>query len=172
LRINIVLFSIISSQIDRLARFAATEEGGIPSDIQLFDIFSKQTQLVYEARPEMPIQDVIALQVSLLNVTISCYPGNLANVDQVLKTASDKLATSSESKGLVFFLFLFFIFGLQSIMMMMMMMNDDDDVRLDKQNTAGGKQLIKLLSIPVDNFNCAQAGELPSPAVAPLVLCP
>jgi len=121
LRINIVLFSIISSQIDRLARFAATEEGGIPSDIQLFDIFSKQTQLVYEARPEMPIQDVIALQVSLLNMTISCYPGNLANVDQVLKTASDKLATSSESKGLVFY-FYSFIFGLQSIMMMMMMM--------------------------------------------------
>jgi len=121
LRINIFLFSIISSQIDRLARFAATEEGGIPSDIQLFDIFSKQTQLVYEARPEMPIQDVIALQVSLLNMTISCYPGNLANVDQVLKTASDKLATSSESKGLVFY-FYSFIFGLQSIMMMMMMM--------------------------------------------------
>ena len=101
------MFSIISSQIDRLARFAATEEGGIPSDIQLFDIFSKQTQLVYEARPEMPIQDVIALQVSLLNMTISCYPGNLANVDQVLKTASDKLATSSESKGLVFFIFIY-----------------------------------------------------------------
>jgi len=121
LRINIFLFSIISSLIDRLARFAATEEGGIPSDIQLFDIFSKQTQLVYEARPEMPIQDVIALQVSLLNMTISCYPGNLANVDQVLKTASDKLVTSSESKGLVFY-FYSFIFGLQSIMMMMMMM--------------------------------------------------
>ena len=120
MRINIFLFSIISSQIDRLARFAATEEGGIPSDIQLFDIFSKQTQLVYEARPEMPIQDVIALQISLLNMTISCYPGNLANVDQVLKTASDKLATSSESKGLVFY-FYSFIFGLQSIMMMMMM---------------------------------------------------
>ena len=119
--IHVFLFSIISSLIDRLARFAATEEGGIPSDIQLFDIFSKQTQLVYEARPEMPIQDVIALQVSLLNVTISCYPGNLANVDQVLKTASDKLATSSESKGLVFY-FYSFIFGLQSIMMMMMMM--------------------------------------------------
>ena len=118
----------------------------------------------------MPIQDVIALQVSLLNMTISCYPGNLANVDQVLKTASDKLATSSESKGLVFILFLFIYFWLA--------VNndddddDDDDVRLDKQNTAAGKQLIKLLSIPVDNFNCAQAGELPSPAVAPLVLCP
>jgi len=26
-------------------------------------------------------------------------------------------------------------------------------LRLDKQNTAAGKQLIKLLSIPVDNFN-------------------
>jgi len=91
--------SIISSLIDRLARFAATEEGGIPSDISLFDIFSKQTQLVYEARPDMPVQDVIALQVSLLNMTISCYPGNLANIDQVLKVTNEKIAASSESKG-------------------------------------------------------------------------
>ena len=118
LRINIFLFSIISSLIDRLARFAATEEGGIPSDIQLFDIFSKQTQLVYEARPEMPIQDVIALQVSLLNMTISCYPGNLANVDQVLKTS---LPLPRRAKGWFLFYFYLFIFGLQSIMIMMML---------------------------------------------------
>lgn len=91
--------SIISSLIDRLARFATTEEGGIPSDIQLFDIFSKQTQLVYDARPDMPIQDVIALQVSLLNMAISCYPGNLANIDQVLKVTNEKIAASPENKG-------------------------------------------------------------------------
>jgi len=47
----------------------------------------------------MLLQDVIALQVSLLNMTISCYPSNLKNVDQVLKTTNDKLASSSESKA-------------------------------------------------------------------------
>jgi len=47
----------------------------------------------------MPLQDVIALQVSLLNMSISCYPGNLDHVDQVLKTTNDKIQASSENKG-------------------------------------------------------------------------
>ena len=38
------IFNIIISLIDRLALFATREDetGGIPSDIQLFDIFSKE----------------------------------------------------------------------------------------------------------------------------------
>lgn len=115
--------SIVTSLIDRLARYAANEEGGIPQDIPLFDIFSKQIQQIFVARPDMALQDIIALQVSLLSMSISCYPGNLDYVDLVLKITNDKLSTSSESKG------------------------------LDKQNSAAGKQLIKLLSIPVENFN-------------------
>jgi len=34
--------------IDRLARFATTEEEGIPEDVPLFEIFSKQIQAVYD----------------------------------------------------------------------------------------------------------------------------
>lgn len=44
-----------------------------------------------QARPDLSIQDVTALLVSLTNLSLSCYPDRLEYVDQVLGFARDKI---------------------------------------------------------------------------------
>ena len=50
----------------------ATREGGfgIPSEIKLFTIFSEQVAKVIQTREEMPPEDVVSLQVSLINLAL------------------------------------------------------------------------------------------------------
>jgi vacuolar protein sorting-associated protein 35 len=43
-----------------------------------------------QARPDLTIQDITALLVSLTNLSVSCYPDRLEYVDQVLAFAHDK----------------------------------------------------------------------------------
>ena len=59
--------NIIISLIDRLALYAQREDesGGIPSDIQLFDIFSKEIEYIISDRRDMPPEDIVSLQVRL-----------------------------------------------------------------------------------------------------------
>lgn len=51
---------------------------------------SKLTR-VAQARPDLSIQDVTALLVSLTNLSLSCYPDRLEYVDQVLGFARNKI---------------------------------------------------------------------------------
>ena len=79
--------NIIIALIDRLALFAHREDGpGIPTDIKLFDIFSQQVATVIQSRQDMPSEDVVSLQVSLINLTMKCYPDRVDYVDKVLET--------------------------------------------------------------------------------------
>lgn len=76
--------TIIMAMIDRLALYAVSESAGTEiADIPLFDIFSEQVANVILARPEMPIEDVVALQVSLVNLAVKCYPLKAEYVDKV-----------------------------------------------------------------------------------------
>ena len=60
--------------IVRLAQFATKEDSpGIPCDIQLFNIFSDEISSIIRARPEMPPEDVVILEVSLINFAHKCY---------------------------------------------------------------------------------------------------
>lgn len=82
--------NIIISLIDRLAQFAQNEEGtGIPSEIQLFDIFSQQIAQVIQNRPDMPPEDIVSLQVALINLALKCYPDKVDYVDKVLETTEE-----------------------------------------------------------------------------------
>ena len=67
--------NIIISLIDRLALFATREDetGGIPSDIQLFDVFSKEIANIITAKKDMPPEDIVSLQASFW------IPNNLRN---------------------------------------------------------------------------------------------
>ncbi|VDK25829.1 unnamed protein product [Anisakis simplex] len=56
--------NVLIALIDRLAIYATCEGGGIPSDLPLFDIFSKQVESVVASREEMPPADIVDLQVS------------------------------------------------------------------------------------------------------------
>ncbi|KAK2143062.1 hypothetical protein LSH36_881g01009 [Paralvinella palmiformis] len=82
--------NIIIALIDRLAMFANKEEGtGIPSDIQLFDIFSQQIAQVIQSRQDMPPEDIVSLQVALVNLALKCYKDRTDYVDKVLETTED-----------------------------------------------------------------------------------
>ncbi|KAF6041131.1 VPS35 [Bugula neritina] len=73
-----------------LAQFATRDEGtGIPSDIQLFEIFSAQINQVVQNRPDMPPEDIVSLNVALINLALKCYPGRYDFVDKVLETTEE-----------------------------------------------------------------------------------
>jgi vacuolar protein sorting-associated protein 35 len=57
--------NIIISLIDRLALYAQREDetGGIPNDIQLFDIFSRENANIISGKKDMPPEDIVSLQV-------------------------------------------------------------------------------------------------------------
>lgn len=43
------------------------------------------------------MQDITALLVSIINLSLSCYPDRLDYVDQVLGYAHEKIRTSTET---------------------------------------------------------------------------
>lgn len=58
----------------------------------MFEVFWHQVVELIRARPDLSIQDITALLVSLTNLSLSCYPDRLEYVDQVLAFASEKVA--------------------------------------------------------------------------------
>ncbi|KAF9112984.1 Vacuolar protein sorting-associated protein 35 [Mortierella sp. AM989] len=73
---------------------------GIPEDVKLFEIFWGKIVELVKFRPDLSIQDITALLVSLINLSLSCYPDNLGYADQVLGFAKEKTAEYSESPEL------------------------------------------------------------------------
>ncbi|KAG1741778.1 vacuolar protein sorting-associated protein 35 [Suillus paluster] len=73
---------------------------GVPENVQLFEVFWKQVVELIKARPDLSIQDITALLVSLTNLSLSCYPDRLEYVDQILGFAHDKIKEFSESPDL------------------------------------------------------------------------
>jgi vacuolar protein sorting-associated protein 35 len=86
---------------------------GIPVDVKLFEVFWQQVvelikvcsprfiyllsaHVIVQARPDLPIQDITALLVSLTNLSLSCYPDRLDYVDQILGFAHDKVKEFAE----------------------------------------------------------------------------
>ncbi|CAG0880651.1 unnamed protein product [Darwinula stevensoni] len=92
LHLNVNVKNIIISLLDRLALFAKKEDGGgIPSGIHLFDIFSEQVAMIIKSRPDMPLEDIVSLQISLLNMAHKCYPSQSDYVDRILQSMNDVL---------------------------------------------------------------------------------
>ncbi|ETW87758.1 hypothetical protein HETIRDRAFT_469988 [Heterobasidion irregulare TC 32-1] len=73
---------------------------GVPEDVKLFEVFWEQVVQLIKARPDLSIQDVTALLVSLTNLSLSCYPDRLEYVDQVLGFARDKIKEFEDSPDL------------------------------------------------------------------------
>ncbi|KAG1325273.1 hypothetical protein G6F62_008641 [Rhizopus arrhizus] len=69
---------------------------GIPEDVELFVVFWGQIVELVKARPDMTVQDLTALLVSLINLSLSCYPEKLDYVDQILAFAKDKVLEFSD----------------------------------------------------------------------------
>ncbi|KAI9278650.1 vacuolar protein sorting-associated protein 35 [Phascolomyces articulosus] len=73
---------------------------GIPEDVELFVVFWEQVVELVKARPDLSIQDLTALLVSMTNLSLSCYPERLEYVDQILTYAKDKVIEYSDSPDL------------------------------------------------------------------------
>ncbi|KAK9856067.1 uncharacterized protein MYU51_001903 [Penicillium brevicompactum] len=82
----------------------ATENGhdakpGIPAEVKLYDIFYDQVVNLIKRRA-LPIQDTMALLVSLVNLALNIYPDRLEYVDQVLDFATQKTAEYTDHADL------------------------------------------------------------------------
>ncbi|KAI6046979.1 vacuolar protein sorting-associated protein 35 [Pisolithus marmoratus] len=75
------------------------KEEGAPN-VQLFEVFWKQVVELIKARPDLSIQDITALFVSLTNLSLSCYPDRLEYVDQILGFTHEKIKEFSKSPDL------------------------------------------------------------------------
>lgn len=62
---------------------------GLPTEVKLYDIFYDQVVNLIKTRG-LPIQDTMALLVSLVNLALNIYPERLEYVDQVLDFATQK----------------------------------------------------------------------------------
>ncbi|KAF1352219.1 vacuolar protein sorting-associated protein 35 [Delphinella strobiligena] len=84
---------------------AAQENGevkksrGIPDNVRLFEVFHEQViHLISMQR--LPIQDITALLVSLINLALNVYPNRLEYVDQVFQYANKEVGRFANSADL------------------------------------------------------------------------
>mgnify|MGYP001579303170 CR=1 FL=1 len=113
---------LIDGQVPRLRDDIPVRKfRGIPEDVKLFEVFWHQiVELIKvrflarrdgvwqladavaatQARPDLSIQDITALLVSLVNLSLSCYPDKLEYVDQVLGFARAKVTEYADSPDL------------------------------------------------------------------------
>ncbi|KAL1305978.1 hypothetical protein AAFC00_004114 [Neodothiora populina] len=84
---------------------AATTNGhvkksrGIPDNVRLFEVFHEQViHLISMQR--LPIQDITALLVSLINLALNVYPDRLEYVDQVFQYANKEVGRHANSADL------------------------------------------------------------------------
>eukprot|EP01133_Synstelium_polycarpum_P019052 gene19052-22809_t len=88
--------TIIASLIDRLANFAARSP--IPENIDIFAVFFTNVKEIIQARPNMELQDILGLHVSLLNLTLKCYPEKRDNANEVLGLCQKILSTKTKEE--------------------------------------------------------------------------
>lgn len=78
---------------------ASNAERGIPQDVKLYEIFFEQVNNLVSAQ-HLPIQDTIALLVSLTNLALNIYPTRLDYVDQIFEYANRKVKEHANSPDL------------------------------------------------------------------------
>ncbi len=76
---------IIIALMNRLSNYHK-ETGAVPSDIDMFPIFHKHSSKVIQSSVKMPVEDILALQVALVNFATKVYPTQLNYIDHVLGT--------------------------------------------------------------------------------------
>ncbi|KAF2837721.1 vacuolar protein sorting-associated protein 35 [Patellaria atrata CBS 101060] len=77
----------------------SSKKRGIPDNVKLFEIFYEQVATLVKQQ-RLPIQDTIALLVSLTNLALNIYPEHLEYVDQVLAFANEKVTQFANSADL------------------------------------------------------------------------
>eukprot|EP00055_Hartaetosiga_balthica_P014805 m.83506 g.83506 ORF g.83506 m.83506 type:complete len:781 (-) comp8691_c2_seq1:2109-4451(-) len=85
---------IVVSLIDRLVQyFKRNEESGVVNtEINLYKVFSANITKLLENRKTILPEDAVSIQISLLRLTIECYPSNLDYVNELFQTAKSTLS--------------------------------------------------------------------------------
>ena len=78
---------------------SSTKKKGIPSHVKLFEVFFGQVTHLVQAQ-RLPIQDTIAMLVSLANLALNIYPNRLDYIDQVLAYANERVDQFANSADL------------------------------------------------------------------------
>ncbi|ESO10541.1 hypothetical protein HELRODRAFT_96873 [Helobdella robusta] len=91
LHADVNIKNILIAFIDRLAVFInkGSTDCNLKDTYRLFDVFSQEISTILQNRTNTPIEDVVSLQVSLINLAIKCYPEKIDYVDKVLETTDE-----------------------------------------------------------------------------------
>jgi hypothetical protein len=81
--------------MNRLSAYAFQSPSAIPDDLEMFAMFRENSKAVIQSRTDMPIQDVLSLQVALINFASKVYPDRLSYVDDVLQFSASVLQGSA-----------------------------------------------------------------------------
>eukprot|EP00744_Colponema_vietnamica_P004664 GILI01006925.1.p1 GENE.GILI01006925.1~~GILI01006925.1.p1 ORF type:complete len:820 (-),score=293.42 GILI01006925.1:31-2424(-) len=87
------LLTILMNFMKRLSAYAS--HSPIPQEINVFDIFQGYIGKLIDQQTDMPVSNLLSLQVSFLGFTLSFYPGNLEYVDNLLGRTVTLLAKLS-----------------------------------------------------------------------------
>jgi len=82
--------SILVGLMDRLSNFVTRGEA-ISPELKVFEVFSTKIATIVEQQKAIATEDILAIEASLLNLSINCYPGQLSNVDNVFKFSAEVL---------------------------------------------------------------------------------
>ncbi|KAK3353245.1 vacuolar protein sorting-associated protein 35 [Lasiosphaeria hispida] len=88
-----------ATAVDGEASESTKKHRGIPENVRLYEIFFGQVKNLVQAQ-HLPIQDTIALCVSLTNLALNIYPERLDYVDQILDYANTKVKDHANSPDL------------------------------------------------------------------------
>ncbi|KAI9138076.1 vacuolar protein sorting-associated protein 35 [Paraphysoderma sedebokerense] len=88
---------IVTEALDTKSSDAPGGKRGIPDDVKLFEVFWKQVTELIKARPDLTLQDITSLLVSLTNLSLSCYPEELHYIDQILGFAGETILSLQQS---------------------------------------------------------------------------
>uniref|UniRef100_A0A5S6QQ92 Vacuolar protein sorting-associated protein 35 n=1 Tax=Trichuris muris TaxID=70415 RepID=A0A5S6QQ92_TRIMR len=79
--------NVLTALIDRISSYGVTEEGKeIKENHGLFELLSEQIASIVQSRSEMPPEDVVQLQISMINFALSCYRDRYQFVDKVFES--------------------------------------------------------------------------------------
>ncbi|RKP33958.1 vacuolar protein sorting-associated protein 35, partial [Dimargaris cristalligena] len=73
---------------------------GIPSDVPLFEVFWREIVQLIHARPDISMEDITALCLSLVKLSLNCYPEEYDYIDQVLEFIAEKAEQAKLSPDL------------------------------------------------------------------------
>ncbi|GAA98792.1 uncharacterized protein L969DRAFT_88837 [Mixia osmundae IAM 14324] len=92
--------SLVAPPKDETAPTSPRKFRGIPEDVRLFEVFWHQIVELVKARPDLGLNDITALLVSLTNLSLSCYPDRLEYIDQIFDYTQRKVSEFADSPDL------------------------------------------------------------------------